>query len=389
MNYDIKLDKLKMYMKRNKWRFEHFSEYLEKAIYSQKTEIFIMTPKDETVSDYSQRVKQIIEKLSIIHNISKEAVFNQIKYINYDTLKIKLKSKIENSDLLPLNDYSEIVDNLRKTIKFSICSEWKFKRRYTKPYSYADLIVEKSFVGQSETGSYVFNFHIPILQKPLKPDLDLEDREKQKFLGRNSIIHLINGLEDSKNIDISSKSAFEGYYKRLSNKLSKNVFDHISNLMQSETGYNLEFSTSFDKTIKDFLLEEEKIIKLKASELYKKFVKCSKYLDEKSEGKISNVEGYIIEMKKDLEDNTLDFVIKDKKIKKNLFISMKTTTEFYNLFFEAFKYNRKIYSKGTIWKNEEINRWCFENTEKYAIQTGLTDFVQSSISRKKNSNNSN
>lgn len=86
---NIRLDELKKYMKKKKWRFEPFyihtatifkvSEILERAIYIPKEEIFIMTPKNEEFDDYSQRVEQIIEKLSIIHNITKRKVYMEIR----------------------------------------------------------------------------------------------------------------------------------------------------------------------------------------------------------------------------------------------------------------------------------------------------------------------
>lgn len=86
---DSTLNKIKKYMIRNKWTFEGFSDYLEKAIYSPNKKIFIMIPTKEEFSDYNHRVEQIIEKLSIIHNLSKKEVLRQINKINLKELEQK------------------------------------------------------------------------------------------------------------------------------------------------------------------------------------------------------------------------------------------------------------------------------------------------------------
>ena len=365
-------------MKEQLWEFINFTDYLDKAVYSKNREIFITVPKDEDSSDYNDRVKQIIEKLSIVHKIKKGLIYQHIEYMNYDILKLKLRSGKSKDNTLLLKDYPEIIENLRKIIKFSLCSEWEFKKSYTKPFHKVDLVADRCKVGQTEKGSYVFNIFVPILEKiSTIKKLNSNEKEKLKYLGRNSIIRLINGLKEAKDINIENKTKFESNFERLEYKLSKNVFDNVSNLMMREDGYDLEFSANFDITDKNYIPDDYKEIKIESSNCYKTFLKCSKYLEKEKEIKISKISGLITQVKKDFEENKLRIIIDDDRNNKNIHITIDfNNKKHYNLVFKAFKMNNKIASEGDLWKSDEKNKWIFDNMLKLEMEMKMVDFFK-------------
>jgi hypothetical protein len=92
----VKLGCLREYMKYQFWRFEKFSDDLDKAIYKGDERIFIMIPKSQEYSDYERRIKRIIEKISIVNDIPKDKI---LKAILEDTC-------INCGKELPLEDFS-------------------------------------------------------------------------------------------------------------------------------------------------------------------------------------------------------------------------------------------------------------------------------------------
>jgi len=45
----------------------------------------------------------------------------------------------------------------------------------------------------------------------------------------------------------------------------------------------------------------------------------------------------------------------------------------YNLFFNAFKNNRKINSEGNLWKSDE-KKWIFDNIQKLDMEMKVIDY---------------
>ncbi len=379
MQFDITAKDIHKYMEKMGWVFEKFSDYLNRAknpIYGE--EIFLLVPVDEKSDDYSLRVKQILHSLSIIQNVDENSLYQQIKMMNFDVLKFRFSSNKIRNNAFPLKDYPTIANNLSKLIKFATCTFYEFKPFYTKAFGIAEDLTNHCFIGQTEAGSFTFSIQIPLLIGFSAVERRTENKEKLKFIGRKTIIRLLNGLKECNNIRYNNKESFSQTFEVLNNKLSKNVFDNLSEMMINNEGFNIEINAIFDKTHKDYLKEIDPIF-IKANEDYEKFRIWSEFLQKTVDSLKKTIEGPIISMVKNLDDPKNIFctiIIANKEDNKNVHISFNLNSKEYATAIKAFEKNLDVKSIGILIKNEEINRWSLEDVSLFHMQEKIDTYLK-------------
>jgi len=236
------LEFLIAYLKINHWHFTDFDEYFFKIEKTINDEYFrLKVPKTEELYDYDYFIEKLIIAFSIIEGKKKEVVLDEVNNYGYDIIKFRLVSPRTENGTFPLSDFPRIVENIKKIIKFSACSEIKEELSFGRPLGLSEALVDECQIGQTEVGSFVVNVKVPTR------DFDEKEKYGEKVLSR-----IMTGFNEAKTINIE-----EDYH--YNKKLNKNVFDSVIDMMgnrddtfdveikASGRNCNLNYSSDFQR----------------------------------------------------------------------------------------------------------------------------------------------
>jgi hypothetical protein len=314
--------------------------------------IEIIIPAKEDIDDYEYRITQLIQILASLENKTTDELISQINNLGFDILKYRFKSAKNTQGTFPLIDFPDMIENVKNSIKYSICSEIREESQFRRPFHLSEILMSKCEIGQSEIGSYVIVVKIP--SKAI-----LKDEEKD--LGRKTVERIMTGIKEFEEMKVDNENEFRKTYNK---KLNKNVFDAISKLLEKNGDrFDIEISAKWDYALKP----KEKITsksEIKYSEHYKKINRVSSYLRNIPASKQMMVEGFIEILKNrevDSPDKKRLIIIADTKEKKKVYVWL-TETE-YKRACDAHRDLRKVRISGFL--NKKETHWILEQPENF------------------------
>ena len=298
MTSKIKFVNLKKYLEMNGWDFDYINDKFTKISKNFDEPITLLIPNDEILPDYIHRVYDIIQTISDLEERDFKELFEEIKNMGYDLMKIRFVANKTKEGTIPLNDFIGAMDNVKKMLTFSACSEIQEKSQYRKPYTdVIDLIGNCEF-SQTESGSFVISIRVPLGRTYL---VEIDDRGKLKDLGRKTVARIVNGIKEVEEMTIENEDDFREQYDL---KLNRNVCDAISKILMEEEGFDVDINVNWDKTeLSEINLPEK--VKIQSAQYYKKFNRMASYLRKIPEEEDVTIIGVIKKLQRqEVDQNT-------------------------------------------------------------------------------------
>lgn len=343
-NFDINFDKIKI---------QDGEELLE-----------IIIPNRENLIDYHSRINDLIHTISTIENKQVEEIAENLLNIGYDLLKFRFKASSTTDGNIPLLGYTEIIKGIENIMTYGACSVILPKSQYTRPYEEAKELVKNCEVGQTEKGSFVITVRVPLGQDFLTIEPEEIGEEYLKNFGRRTIWQIISGINEIKSINLDDENSFRENYDE---KLSKNICDSMSELLQSENGFDVDINAKLNTFV-----ESEQIMPISAiiesNSDFRKFNLASSYLKKIPEEKNMAVEGLIIRLNDNPQqrnDERKLITLNDPKLKRNIYIHLSEKD--YRKACSAHGDGKKIQITGLL--NKKQAHWCLDNPTGFKIQT--------------------
>jgi len=231
--------------------------------------------------------------------------------------------------------------------------------KYQKPYEEASNLVDNCQLAQTSVGSYIFNIKMPLRETYLKIG---EGEEYLKDLGRRTIIRILSGIKEAKDLTtLGDEAIFKENYDK---KLNKNTCDAIKNLITGLQEITIQMGAKWDKLMQlDTLPPENVNITHNDKE---RFEKMSDYLKDIQ---IAEEKVLVGEIKKLWREGNIEtIIIYDNKLKRNVYIELKHND--YITALEIHKNRSAIITIKGILDKEGI-KWVLRNYREFNQQMFL------------------
>ncbi len=361
MNSQIKVMNLKKYLQEKDWQISPINQQFNKITKTIDNEqVVIQIPIREDLPDYNSRIKDVIGTISLLEDLSFAEVYDNIRNIGYDLMKIRFEASKTSDGTIPLNDFVGAINNVRKMLTFGACSEIQEKSQYRKPFNDAQDLIESCEFAQTEAGSFVISIRIP-LGKTYLIEID-EDNTYLKDLGRKTITRIVDGIKEAEELNIESEEIFRENYNK---KLNRNVCEAISKILMEEEGFNVDINVKWDSTEGS----EENLptrVEVKSSDHFKKFNKMASYLKKIPEEENITVIGIIKKLQRQEVDQntekkliTLDVLSLKRKI--YVYLNDDDHREACN----AYREGQRVSITGLL--NKKTQHWFLDNPRGFKI----------------------
>jgi predicted HTH domain antitoxin len=324
----------------------------------------------------------VISSLSIIENRDYVEILNEIYSIGYDILSFKLESEKALKGSVPIKELSTLMNNIPNIITYCACSEILAKSQYTgKPFKEAEQLREYCRFGQTQKGSYIITVMIPLDETYREKTLfqfdedykaDEEDEEYLKDLGRKTIVRLINGLNEVKEIDLIDETKFKDEYPLTLNKNICEAFTDISKTMQD---YTINITSKWESITR----KSEYVLPTNANivprEVLSKFEKMAEYLKTIPEEKRIELQGEIKSMHTyGACEKDILIVVYSKSIRRRVHVIIENEDDKKTIL-EAFGKKIEIKATGILGKPPDSSHWYLSNYSHLAtfVQTTIND----------------
>lgn len=277
----------------------------------------------------------------------------EIENTGYDLLKFRFISNETSRGTFPLDEFPEAIDSIRKMIKFGACSSIRPESQFRKPFRQAELLIEACEMAQTEAGSFVVSVKVPV--KPV------DERDKYS-LGRKTVVQLLNGINEAKNTDISNEKQFRNNYDK---KLSKNVCDAVTELLEIEHTFDLEISAKWDVSL---AVEKSSVasITLESKDHLKRFNKMSSYLLKIPQSETTTIQG-LINIMKHTHLNTPSekrlIIVSDTRTKRKVYVHLEN--ELYQKACDAHRDMKQVKIEGYL--NKKQVHWSLDQPEEFTV----------------------
>ena len=358
MSYNIELKHLLMYIKSKNWDTQKFTEKLQKLIIEPEVELII--PSTEDIPDYESRMNDLIYSLSIMEDKPSEVIIEQMKNIGYDLMKIRFIANATEEGTMPLMDFADVINNVKRLITYSACSEIQSKSQYRRPFNDAKLLVENCEFVKTEAGSFVISIRVPLGKTYL--ETINTDNKYLEDLGRKSVIRLISGINEAEKLDITSTDKF---VKEYDNKLNRNVCEAVSSILRNEVGFDMEINLKWDPST-----PPEKIYptmsKIESKKYYTKFNKMAALLKKIPETKDVIIKGRIKRLitqetspKQEKQLITIDV----SNLKRKVYLYLNENEN--RIACNAYRDKKLVEVNGKL--NKKIQHWVLDNPKNFKI----------------------
>lgn len=358
--YNLKLVSIKKYLQNKGWSITEDNDHFYKISLISKGENFdIIIPKKENTFDYEFRVEQLIRSLSSIEKRNTEEIMQEIQNIGYDTVKFRfISEKYEGT--MPLDNFADAVDKIYDIIKFEACSELNPQSQYTNPYDEAKTLVSHCEVPQTEKGSYIININVPLGETYLQIK---KDDEYLRFLGRNTLIRMLSGINEAKEINLTNEKSFNDSYNK---KLNRNTCKAIKELLEDVKGAKIEINTRWDisRPLATTPPENAKITEADKE----KFATMEEYLVKIPEDEEKIINGVIQDMRRSKDnDKEQTITVYDSSLNRNVYIELRE--ESYDMTCNLYRKIASVSVKGILKKKN--SKWILENYNYFGAQLAL------------------
>ncbi len=127
--------------------------------------IDIMLPINIDFLDYKQRIKDIINMLSILEQKTSNDFIDELTLISNDRMRMRVISSVSDSSSLPLDIAAHEVQGLKNLYMWAACSEEKKAPHFDQPSTLAINHVRNCRFGHTFEGSFGFIVSSPIISE--------------------------------------------------------------------------------------------------------------------------------------------------------------------------------------------------------------------------------
>ena len=361
MTYNLKINRILKYLQNRGWTINDYSDFAYKITLSLRGENFdIIIPKDERIRDYDFRIEQLLKSLSAIEDREIKTIKDDIENIGFDVVKFRFIFEKYNG-AMPLNDFTGAVEKIYDIVKFEACSELNPQSQYTNTYEEARQLLSHCEVPHTEKGSYIINLKVP-LGETYVGEIK-EGDEYLRFLGRNTIVRTLKGIDEAKRIDLTNEDQFKRTYDK---KLNKNTCKAIKELISSIEEATVEIDTRWEAT-KPIEIEVPRAPKLSREDALL-FERMEGYLTKIPEDQPMEIQGKLMELKRGKENyKEQTIIVSDINLHRNITVTLRA--EDYDRACEMYTRIGSVKIKGILKKLN--NKWILEDYESLGIQSAL------------------
>lgn len=368
---DINIELLRKYLIRHSW-FENKDFPNKKLICFTKLydgeDFNIYIPINEKFKDYKIRVKDAINNISILEDLSiseiMEDILNSSK--ESDILSIRIDSEFSKDGNIPLDYGRNAIDGIAKLISATISNEMNPKPYFHKLSKNINKEIRNYQLAQTSVGSYIFNIEI---KNEINEQVALNDKthklnnDESITPQRNVIKRIQRGLYKlSKN---KNELDFQNLYK---DGFNANMCDALLNLKYGDYDLGIETSIKWaegierPKDIPDNVFVKNEIFTLleEISTIYKK----EEVIEE------DNIKGYVIKLErnKNTKNQILicDIVVQTRINNKQRNVKVTLNEDDYNIALDAHKNDLIVSVNGEL-HTTSSNKMEIINYTKFKI----------------------
>jgi hypothetical protein len=359
MSYNIKIGKVIKYLQTKGWTLRTYGDLAFNISIASKGEQFeIMIPRKETLPDYEFRIEQLIKSLSSIEGRTADEIKGEIENIGFDVLNFRFIAE-QYSSGMPLDDFTSAVDKIYDIFKFETCSELNPQSQYTNTYDEAKELLSHCEVPQTEKGSYIIKLKVP-LGETYRKEIRKED-EYIRFLGRNTILRMLTGINEAKDINLTDEKEFRETYGK---KLNRNTCKAIRELIDDVKGAIIEINTKWDSSKPVQTTPPAPKLTQKDIQI---FETMETYLTKIPDDEEKMIQGKITDMRRSKEnDKEQTITIYDINLNRNIYVDLKV--EDYERACSLYAKISDVYVRGKLKRRA---RWVLENYRNFGIQPTL------------------
>lgn len=344
-------------------------DYREVAVVWEYQSKPILIPKDKDLSDYSHVIASAISRISEIEDRTQLSVYNDLKNMGFDVIRVSSKSSSTNNGTILLENNVDLINNAKDMILAAACSAATGKSSYTsrKPQD-AESFLKNIRMGQTEHGSYVLTILSPVAPDltPAQIPLPLPNSSFEEEQYDLRVIPLLSTALSTMPIvaeAASASSSIEPFLENTSKGITSNLCDAIVGMYET-TGDDgsISISINFSKNRK----YPYKIFSQNFDGTFIPILKsASQYINSSQPQSEQIVRGVITDLHRRKGDDIGRITIFDTYGKRPRAVSLFLEDDQYDKFTIVHKERRIVEVEGTIKK--ERNKLFIEPSSAIKI----------------------
>ena len=125
----------------------------------------IAVPANENLSDFYDRVDDLVHMLSLYSDKPEEAIIDSLKSAFTDRIQFRIITDISKNGKIPLDYAARCIDGLKDLILYAACAEENARPICARTYNVAKSNLEKFQFEQTEVGSFIFSVGIQVVEE--------------------------------------------------------------------------------------------------------------------------------------------------------------------------------------------------------------------------------
>lgn len=122
----------------------------------------IAVPASETLSDFFDRVYDLVQMLSSYSGRPEEAIIDSLKSAFTDRIQFRIITDASKNGKIPLDYAARCIEGLKDLVLYAACAEEKAQPVCARTYNAAKNNLEKFQFEQTEIGSFVFSVGVQV-----------------------------------------------------------------------------------------------------------------------------------------------------------------------------------------------------------------------------------
>lgn len=125
----------------------------------------IAVPASEKLSDFYDRVDDLIQMLSLYSGKPEEAIIDSLKSAFTDRIQFRIITDISKNGKIPLDYAARCIDGLKDLVLYAACAEENARPICVRTYNVAKSNLEKFQFEQTEVGSFIFSVGVQVVDE--------------------------------------------------------------------------------------------------------------------------------------------------------------------------------------------------------------------------------
>lgn len=240
----VALDHLHNYLVRRGWTQRNLERDTVVEFLSPETDAFpILVPRHRELVDYARMVRRSVEIIADYENRTPVDVLEQILSL-CDVFKSRIATD-RASGSIPLTDAIELIEGIQDLVIYSASSELRQDAYFPRKLKDAISIGDNSRFGQTDLGSFIATFYVPLPARQL-PELFDEDANvpQTQPLERRTVVRLMRGLAYA--VEASRHGDYHILVNHYEDGLNANMCETLKDIILSQDVAEVEFKVEMD-----------------------------------------------------------------------------------------------------------------------------------------------